>query len=48
MKRMALGDRPAVVGACDDDEVVGGGFALTNGGSATGSLLTIGCAVDAS
>ena len=47
MKRMALGDRPAVVGGCDD-EVVGGGFALANAGSATGSLLTIGCAVDAS
>lgn len=47
MKRMALGDRPVVVGACDD-EVAGSRFDLANGGSATDSLLTIGCAVDAS
>lgn len=48
MKRMALGDRPAVVGAYDDDELASGDFALANDGSVTGSLLTIGCAVDAS
>ena len=46
MKRMALGDRPAVVGACDD-EVAGGDCAFAKGGLAC-SMLTIGSAVDES
>ena len=47
MKRMALGDKPPVVGGCDD-EVADDDFALANGGSATNSLPTIGCVVNAS